>query len=90
MPCTAGRNVRAEPKGKKGDCEVFKRQSEVLVQLTDLFVPPVFTPPGKKACERAIVKGSSLAVRMETSMETDAVEAPRVPRRLPLPPLCAS
>ncbi len=48
-------------------------------------MPPPFTPLGNKAGEGANAKSSSTVARTETSMETDAVAAPEVHRRPPVP-----
>ncbi len=52
----------------------------------DMHVPPPFTPPCQKAGEGAKTKSSSMVLRKETEMETDATPASTVQSRPPVPP----
>ncbi len=71
-------NQRAKMEIARSSHDNLKACTDVSVQLEDMFVPPPFKPSGKKKSEGAIPKSSSMVVRAETSMETDAVAAPEV------------
>ncbi len=54
--------------------------------LSNMYVPPPFTPLGKKAGEAALIKSSSTVMAHdETEMETDEKPSPVVPLKPPVP-----
>ncbi len=80
-------NQKANSEIARSSQDNLKACTDVSVQLEDMYVPPPFKPPGKKGAEGAIQKSSSMVVRTDTSMETDAITAPEVCKP-PVPSWC--